>query len=99
MRVQICGPPLDLRPPHPLASFYPNRSPWLMDLEESFGNRCGYAVNAIKWLYITLSAAPIWAHRHGSCGLPCLIMPLRKESLKAIEDPCSVAFGHAAQCC
>jgi len=23
-----------------------------------------------------------WAHRHGSCGLPCLIMPLRKESLK-----------------
>ena len=53
-----------------------------MDLNKSRGNRCDYTVNAIMWSSITFRVALICAHGHGSCGLPCLIMPLRKESLK-----------------
>ena len=63
--------------------------PWL---------RCKRNQEALYYLHVTL----IGGHEDGSCGLPCLIMPLRKESLKVskilvlsrsgilptVENPC-----------
>jgi hypothetical protein len=71
-----------------------------MALERNVGKRPGDTKNLIERLYITSMESLVEARQHGSCGLPCLTMALRKESLKVrrpwfchVRVFCPLSFG------